>query len=229
MKTLSVKEVAGALGMTPRGVVQRLNKGQLKGTRKPNQFGVQEWSVYATKEIVQALEIKKNGGQYVAPGQVNFSPEEAEAIEAEEISCGESEEPDEPTSWREIELERLELMAEKLVKPLTERLEAQAVELREQEKEIEEQRRQLRLLPDLQKRAEEERKAAEIKALEVEALHKQIAALDEQRRAAETEAERFKAEKEVESSAIKDQLACLTNKLEKLEKPWWKKWFSTGE
>jgi hypothetical protein len=170
MRTLSVKEVAGALGMTPRGVIQRLNKGQLKGTRKSNQFGVQEWAVYATKEIVQALEIKKSGGQYVAPEQSNFAPDEAEAIEAEEISYGEGENPDGPTNWREIELERLELMAEKLVKPLTERLEAQAVELREREKEIEEQRRQLRLLPDVQKQAEEERKAAEIKALEVAAL-----------------------------------------------------------
>jgi hypothetical protein len=95
----------------------------------------------------------------------------------------------------------------------------------------------------VQKQAEEERKAAEIKALEVAALKKQIAALEEaqlkaiedERRTAEEavrqsealskEIERLKSEREAEGRAVQDQLSGLKSKLEKLEQPWWKKIF----
>lgn len=267
MKTLSVREVAAALDMTPRGVIQRLNKGQLKGTRRTNQFGTQEWLVYANKEIMQAIERKRGAtGNDSAPSdQFNFSPDDNTTVEAEEIY--DEAEDDSPVSWRQTEIERLEMMAEKLVKPLAERIEAQAVALREQEKVIEDQNRQLRLLPDFQKQAEDERKAAELRALEVEALKKQISALEEvgqeseskltalekerriaeeaqskvqelertmtelraadeaNRQNAEAELQRIKAEKEEEARTVQEQLSHLTNKLEELQKPWWKKWF----
>jgi uncharacterized coiled-coil protein SlyX len=53
----------------------------------------------------------------------------------------------------------------------------QAAVLADQEKAIEEQKRQLRLLPDLEKQAEERRKEAETKELEAIALAKQIEAM----------------------------------------------------
>jgi DNA repair exonuclease SbcCD ATPase subunit len=56
----------------------------------------------------------------------------------------------------------------------------QATVLADQEKAIEEQKRQLRLLPDLQKQAEERRKEAETKELEAIALAKQIDAMKAQ-------------------------------------------------
>jgi len=197
MKTISVKEAAGALGVSPRAIQYKLQNGDLKGTRAKNQYGVAEWRVWPNKEIAEKLSLKAGDKAEPASEAISFSPSEAETVEAEEVSFEGSEEDfDEPTNWRQVEMERLELMAEKLVKPLAERIEAQAVALHEQEKVIEDQTRQLRLLPDLQKQAEGERKAADLRALENEALKKQIAAL--------------------------------TNKLEKLEQPWWKKWFSTG-
>ena len=221
MKTLSVREVAAALEMTPRGVIQRLNKGQLKGLRKTNQFGVKEWLVYANKDIMQALERK---GLTASDEDINFAPDDTETLEAEEL-YDDSEDASGPTSWRQAEIERLEIMAEKLVKPLAERIEIQAKALGEQERIIEDQRRQLLLLPDLQKQAEEERKAAELRALEVEALNKQIAALQleqkeaqeakdkiseleqalaENHRKSEEEIERLKTEKDAHAKAIEE-------------------------
>ncbi|MCC7527546.1 MAG: hypothetical protein IT342_03420 [Candidatus Melainabacteria bacterium] len=228
MKTLSVREVAAALDMTPRGVIQRLNKGQLKGTRRTNQFGTQEWLVYANKEIMQAIERKRGAtGNDSAPSdQFNFSPDDSTTVEAEEIY--DEAEDDSPVSWRQTEIERLEMMAEKLVKPLAERIEAQAVALREQEKVIEDQNRQLRLLPDFQKQAEderkaaaEERKAAQMEALEKEALKKQVAALEEERQSKEAKLEK------VES--LETQVASLNEQLQKLQRPWWQKLFAAPE
>lgn len=217
MKTLSVREVAAALDMTPRGVIQRLNKGQLKGTRRTNQFGTQEWLVYANREIMQAVERKRGAtGNETAPrDEFNFSPDDAATVEAEEIY--DESEDDSPVSWRQTEIERLEMMAEKLVKPLAERIEAQAVALREQEKVIEDQNRQLRLLPDFQKQAEDERKAAELRALEVEALNKQIAAMEEEKTQLEAKAS--------EANVLAQDLQMLKSKVDELQKPWWKKWF----
>ncbi|MBX9571399.1 MAG: hypothetical protein K2X77_21060 [Candidatus Obscuribacterales bacterium] len=183
MKTISVKEAAEALGVSPRAVQYKLQNGDLKGTRTKNQYGVAEWRVWPTKEIAEALSVKR--GEIRDP--INFAPNE-ETFEAEEISYNAFDDtaPGEPANWRQIEMERLELLAEKLVKPLTERLEAQAIALREQEKIIDDQSRQLRLLPDLQKQAEnerkaaeEERQAAELRELEAEALRKQISAIQE--------------------------------------------------
>lgn len=218
MKTISVKEAAVALGVSPRAIQYKLQNGDLKGTRTKNQYGVAEWRVWPTKEIADAL-TQKQGGKAVGEGDsINFSPNETETIEAEEVSYKEAaEEMDEPSNWQQVEMERLQLMAEMLVKPLAERVEAQAVALREQEQLIEDQKRQLLLLPDLQKHAEEERKAAELRALENEALKKQIAALEEQGQIKESRLEK------VESLEL--QLATLNEQLQKLQQPWWKKMF----
>jgi|GEM_PF-331441 len=183
-KTFTVKEVAVALGITPRGVIQRLNRNQLKGTRKTNQFGTPEWQVYATREISQAIESLKSDPS--APAQQSFAPDATDnyedAIDAEDVDVDEA---FEQADWIDVERKRMELMAEALVKPLTEQLVLQAAALREKELQLEDKDRQLRLLPDLQKRAEDERKVAEVerkaaeeRALEVIALKKQVSALE---------------------------------------------------
>lgn len=183
-KTFTVKEVAVALGITPRGVVQRLNRNQLKGTRKTNQFGTPEWQVYATREISQAIESLKSDPSALA--QQSFAPDAndnyEDAIDVEDVDV---EEAFEQSDWIDVERKRMELMAEALVKPLTEQLVFQAAALREKELQLEDKDRQLRLLPDLQKRAEDERKVAEVerkaaeeRALEVIALKKQVSALE---------------------------------------------------
>jgi len=219
VKTISVKEAAEALGVSPRAVQYKLQNGDLKGTRTKNQYGVDEWRVWPNKQISEALSQKQGGKSEGSADAINFSPNESETVEAEEVTLNEGEEVfDEPSTWRQVEMERLELMAEKLVKPLAERLEAQAVALREQENIIEDQKRQLRLLPDLQKQAETERKEAELRALEVEALNKQIAAIESEKQQLAAKAD--------EATALAADLQMLKSKVEELQKPWWKKWFS---
>lgn len=55
MKTLSVKQVADVLGVSSRAILKRLTNGQLKGTRRTNKYGVEEWWIYPNKEITEAL------------------------------------------------------------------------------------------------------------------------------------------------------------------------------
>lgn len=116
--------------------------------------------------------------------------------------------------------------------------------------ELADKDRQLKLLPDLEKKAEEERKAAELRALEAAALQKQIEAMQaekeealnaqqkveelerqmEQLRAEEAEKlEHLKSEKEAHETAIQKQLAAVTEELEQLRKPWWKKLFGAAD
>lgn len=229
MKTISVKEAAEALGVSPRAVQYKLQNGDLKGTRTKNQYGVAEWRVWPNKEISEALSQKQGVKSEGSGDAINFAPNESETVEAEEVTFNEGEEVlDEPANWRQVEIERLELMAEKLVKPLTERIEAQAVALREQENIIEDQKRQLRLLPDLQKQAEKERelaekerKAAELRALEIEALSRQITAMEEEKRSLE--------EKANQANILAQDMETLKATVEKLQAPWWKKWFLPQE
>jgi len=93
-------------------------------------------------------------------------------------------------------------------------------------RELEEKDRQLRLLPDLEKRAEverklaeEERRGAELRALEIEALNKQISAMTDERVALEAKA--------AEASELASDLKALKATVEELKKPWWKKWLSS--
>ncbi|MBK8225318.1 MAG: hypothetical protein IPK73_30255 [Candidatus Obscuribacter sp.] len=231
MKTISVKQAAAALGLSPRAIQYKLQNGDLKGTRSKNQYGKSEWRVWPTKDIIEALQ-KTEGGPSGGESQrgLNFEVSDSEAIDAEEVSFNEEEELSlEPGNWRQVEMERLELMAEKLVKPLAERIENQALALREQERIIEDQRRQLRLLPDFQKQADEERKAAELKALEVEALNKQVRLLEQEKsKTAEelawtAEEKRRLEEKANEAIALANDLASLRETVEKLQAPWWKR------
>lgn len=219
MKTISVKEAAEALGVSPRAVQYKLQNGDLKGTRTKNQYGVDEWRVWPNKQISEALSQKQGGKSEGSADAINFSPNENETVEAEEVAYNDGEEVfDEPSNWRQVEMERLELMAEKLVKPLAERVEAQAIALREQENIIEDQKRQLRLLPDLQKQAETERKAAEMGSLENEALKKQISAMEEEKQALEAKAN--------EATVLAQDLQALKSTVAELQKPWWKRWFA---
>ncbi len=114
------------------------------------------------------------------------------------------------------------------MRPLVEEVKAQTLAIAESDRIIEEQSRQLRLLPDFQRqaeeepqRAEEQRKAAELRALEIEALNKQVAAIEEQKREL--------ADKADQASVLISDLETLKAKVDELQKPWWKKWFLPQE
>jgi hypothetical protein len=219
-RTISVKEAAVALGITPRAVTYRLEKGSLKGTLNKNEFGVPEWRIYPNKEILSGL----NSQADVANSPINFEP--TDVVEAESVDS-----PEEPAAPQENEARfsnEFQAIVEQCVRPLVEEVKAQALALAEKDRIIEEQNRQLRLLPDYQRqaeeerqRAEEERKEAELRALEIEALNKQVAAIEEQKRELEDKAN--------QASVLVTDLESLKAKVEELQKPWWKKWFYPQE
>ncbi len=219
-RTISVKEAAAALGITPRAVTYRLEKQQLKGTLSKNEFGVPEWRIYPNKEILAGL----NNQTDVANSPINFEP--TDVVEAESVDS-----PEDSTAGPENEQRfsnEFQAIVEQCVRPLVDEVKAQALALAEKDRIIEEQSRQLRLLPDFQRqaeeerqRAEEERKAAELRALEIEALNKQVAAIEEQKRELE--------EKANQANVLVSDLETLKATVEKLQTPWWKKWFLPQE
>lgn len=222
-RTISVKEAAAALGITPRAVTYRLDKGQLKGTLTKNEAtGVPEWRIFPNKEILAGINAAKINSTETS-SQMNFDPDdvvEAESVVDQDHNSAPVQEPRFANEFQSI--------VEQCVRPLVEEVKAQALALAEKDRIIEEQKIQLRLLPDFQRRAEEERehaererKEAELKALEVEALNKQITAMETQKLELE--------EKANQALLLAADLQSLRAKVDQLEKPWWKKWFEPQE
>lgn len=238
MKTISVKDAAQALGITPRAVIYRIQNGDLNGHQTPNPYGVNEWRIYPTKEITQKLKL----GNDSASQEIDFAPQE-ETVDAEAISEEAPSEAPQYQAWVEAERQHVRIIAEEMMKPLLETI-------RHQERLLEDQGRQLKLLPDFEKQAEDERKAAQLKALEAEALRKQIEALqaeqeeaekakeqvallelslEEAQHQAEAELQKLKEEKESQLKEVEEQLKALAQTVQDLKRPWWKKWFSASE
>jgi excisionase family DNA binding protein len=247
VKNISVKEAAEALGVTPRTIQYKLQNGDLKGTRSRNQFGKDEWRIYPNKLIADAI-AQKSG---TSTEMTDFAPLQDDIVDAEDVTGEEFNEP--APDWRQMEMQRLEMMAEKFVKPLADRIESQAIFIREQEQIIAEQKRSLLLLPDLKKKAEEEaeraeaeRKTAELNKLESVALQTQIQALKEEQKQSEEakdkvteleraleeskaeaqlEIERVRQEKDAQAAAVQQQLEAMNATIQELKRPWWKKMF----
>jgi hypothetical protein len=181
LKTVTVREAAQALGITKRAVMYRLADKKLNGRRVTNDSGQVEWRIYPTKEIAEKL------GQISAePSQPEASSVNDDFFDAETIDL-ETSEVEETFSPDIIdERARMKTLADELVRPILERLDHQTRLLIEKEKEIDDLK--IKLLPDLQKIADEERKAAEqerktaeLKELEILALKQQIAAMEEEK------------------------------------------------
>jgi hypothetical protein len=240
MKTLSVKQVSEVLGVSTRAILKRLDKKQLKGTRRLNKFGVEEWWIYPTAEIKAALE--KAGRIDVLGPTENYSNADIIDVESELTAPDDDEafgEPTSPGGWTEEARSATEDVAEGVWNNIISRFLGELKErdqlIGEMRSELAEKDRQLKLLPDFQKQAEEERKAAELKELEAEALRKQIAALqdtkvqeEEARRVLEAENENLKQKAELASLSL-EKLQSLERVVQDLQKPkpsWWKKWFA---
>jgi hypothetical protein len=262
LKTISVRDAATALGITNRAVLYRREKGQLKGQLIKNDHGVPEYRIYPNKEIIEGL--KRIGSPLI----VNEAIQEADIVEAQTVFApgddiqdmgvepedAESSFTAKPGDWTEPTRATAGGVAEELwsnlINRFLEKLEEKDQLIGVMRTELADKDRQLKLLPDLEKKAEEERKAAELRALEAGALQKQIDAMQaekeealnaqqkveelerqmEQLRAEEYEKlEHLKAEKEAHESAIQKQLAAVTEELQQLRKPWWQKWFSSQD
>lgn len=261
---LSVKEAAEALRIDERSVRERLANGTLKGEKK--QVGLRDkWFVYASA-ISSAL--AKQDGNFIGnsvtvqdarPNSVEattvFVAEEQETIDAtygdmDDVTTPQSTATHSRGDWRPENKANLESLVETFMKPLVDKVATQeralieqAALVAQQEKVIEEQKIQLRLLPDLQRRAEQEAeaaKAAEAKLHEAAALQRQADLIAEQKakELADKEAKMtalqlqiasFEEENKIlevranEAIKLTESLQALEKKVEELQKPWWKK------
>jgi len=176
---LSVKEAAELLRLDERSVRERLINGQLKGEKK--QIGLRDkWFVY-TGSIEAALSKQQEAfaGDPIAFNDVTVDAEPAEEIDSNEGNTEPSNRSDD-AGWLEANRDKVKALAEEIVKPLMEKIESQAEVIFDQKHQISDQERQLRLLPDLQKQAEQRAQEVELRHVENAALKKQIAALQEQ-------------------------------------------------
>lgn len=204
MRTLTVKEAAQALGVSVRTVQHRLNTGELKGKRTPNQYGVSEWRVWPNKEIMERLSPGKSFDEidFSAPSEEFLGGDSSAVIDAEAIE-GERDNFDGPS---------LRTIVRELTQQFSEQLSREKSVVAQLQRDLEDKERQLKLLPDFQKQAEEERKAAELKELEAEALRKQIEAMnavktesEESQRRAEEEIQLLKVEKEAAAKLLEQE------------------------
>lgn len=230
MRTLTVKEAAQALGVSVRTVQHRLNTGELKGKRTPNQYGVSEWRVWPNKEIMERL----------TPGrsfdEIDFStpPEEFQGGDSSAVIDAEAVETD--RVGNDLAEPSLRMIVRELTQEFSEQLSREKSIVAQLQRDLEDKDRQLKLLPDFEKQAEAERKAAELKELEAEALRKQINALQtkqnneatqkieelervlsESQKKADEEIQRLKLEKEVQAKAIEELRAAEEAKLAEKE------------
>jgi len=265
VKTISVREVAEALEISPRGVLYRREKGQLKGILIKNDRGVDEYRIYPTKEIIEGL--KRINSPLVASEEAieDFDVVDAQTISEEHKIFDSTYGPEDVVersaasrpNWTETSKAAASGMAEELwnnvISRFMEKLEEKDQLIGEMRTELKEKERQLLLLPDLEAQAENERKAAELKELEAEALRKQIEAMqalqteaEESKRRANEAIQQFKADKEAEAKALEEEneqlrkkaeeaanlaadLQSLKSTVEELQKPkpsWWQKLFS---
>jgi DNA repair exonuclease SbcCD ATPase subunit len=187
MKTLSVKQVAEVLGVGTRAIIKRLDKKQLKGTRRVNKYGTEEWWIYPNSEIKAALE--RAGRIDILGPQDTYS--EADVVDAdEELIAPDDDDIDEAPNqtvlnesadWSNEASESTQKMADGVWNNIIGRF---LGELKERDQLIGEMRgeladkdRQLKLLPDFQKEAEIRRQEAEAQELKAIALSKQIQAM----------------------------------------------------
>lgn len=219
---LSVEEAAAALKTTERTVRRMLNAGRLAGSQTEDK-GKMVWRVNATKELLEQLERIELVNEQ--------SPYSADAVTATVTDVFEDfnrEEDDEEGELDTKDNEQKTFTTANPAESFWSFMEDKVlVKLQEKDQtigrlfsELEEKDRQLKLLPDLEKQAEEKRKEAELRALEIEALNKQIAAMEEEKRTLE--------EKANQAIALTTDMEFLKTKVEELEKPWWKKWLSSG-
>lgn len=223
MRTITVKEAAAALGITPRAVSYRLEKGQLKGTLSKNETtGVPEWRIYPNKEILSGLSQATTRDT----SQMDFEPNDV--IDAESVDYS----ADSKTTQQSAGQPGADFQSivEQCVRPLVEEVKAQTLALAEKDRIIAEKDAQLKLLPDFEaQRAkllneiEAERKAAEIqfaKAKEKEQEAQQLAAEND-----------YLKQKAEEAALSLEKLQLLEKQIQDLQKPkpsWWQKWFTPG-
>ncbi len=222
MKTIPVKEVAEALGISARGVLYRREKGHLKGVLVKNDRGVDEYRIYPTKEIIEGL--RKLGSSLVASNEAmadfevvdqTVVPEEDKVLDS---TYGEDDIVDATPITPRKELSEdnknaanavVDQLWNGIIERFTEKLAEKDQLIGEMRADIADKDRRLLLLPDheaIKRKAEEEaNKIADIERDKAEAARKKA---EEERLRAEQERKNAEA-KELESEALKKQIIAL--------------------
>ena len=252
MKTISVKEAAKYLGITPRAVTYRLERGQLKGHMSTNEFGSPEWRIYPNSEIVDAMQRQYRADVLEQDSHATADAQESIDVETEDESVKQQTE----SPWVETKSKASEMadefwrqMEEKFLRTMAEQNQLIGA-LRQ---ELTEKEQQLKLLPDLQSKAEADRRTAQAKATEVRDLEGKVSVLEElmvnvqkkldehrvkalelqeEKRRVESEKEtineeltRLQQEKEERERLLEAQLSQVQKHVDVLRRPWWKKFF----
>ena len=173
----SVEEVSEVLGTTERTIRRMLNDGRLAGSQKMEK-GKLVWRVHATKELDEKIE-EFNKLLNAATETIDVEAS-ASAVDAEDTVVTED-----LNNFREENTSKAASAVDdfwnQVSQKFLERLELKDQIIGEMTYELEETKRQLKLLPDLRKQAEEDKKLVEVKVHETEALKKQITLLKEER------------------------------------------------
>lgn len=216
---LSVKEAAEKLRLDERSVRERLANGSLKGEKR--KVGLRDkWFVYSGSVEASLAKQGPFEGDPIAFADVVVDTDAVEDIvdAFDSAPADNDEEGASDDRWLERNRDRVQAIAAELLKPLADKIEAQAEVIFEQRRTIADQERQIRLLPDLQKQAEDRAKQLELEHVEKEALKKQLAA--------QLELE------QVEKEALRTQVAELAKEKSQLEsdlaqakKGFWQKLF----
>lgn len=218
MKTIPVKDVAEALGISTRGVLYRREKGQLKGVLVKNDRGVDEYRIYPTKEIIEGLRRINSPLVSSAGAMEGFDVVDAQTVSDDEpafdstygsedaVSTGGDKRP----AWTESNRAAVSGVAEELwnnvISRFVEKLEEKDQLIGKMQVEIKEKERQLLLLPDLEAEAKKVKEEAEKRA-RAEYVRAEV----ESRRAEE---ERQRSElKALEVESLKKQVSLLQEKI----------------
>jgi hypothetical protein len=256
-RLLTLREAADALGMDEKSVQAELVAGQLKGEKK-SAWLQDKWFVYKG-EVDERLSKKESESKpnSKAAGKQLPSADQAISVDLKALmgpkrglaASKSSDGEDEVRLWLATERERLKLIVEQVMQPLVEKIATQAQLLAEKDRIIDEQAKQLKLLPDLvekqalearaQKEAEmselkvkiaslkeqnEQGEVAKVKVTELESTLKDLKRLEaESKASAEKKYDQLKQEREKQVKEMKDELSLLSAELEFARRPWWKK------
>jgi chromosome segregation ATPase len=170
---VTVADAAAALGIDERTVRDKLSKEEWKGVKRL--VGMKEkWFMYRGEldRQIERLRILRPQERASTEGVDVFESEgnadNAQTVDAQTIEVQSGNRTSEQISMA------LDEVLSKLTEQFSKQLYAEKEVIFTLKKELEDKDRQLRLLPDVQKQAEDARKLAELKHVETEALKKQI-------------------------------------------------------
>lgn len=206
---LFLQEVAELSGLSEKTVRRHIKKGTFKA--KKGKAANARIQVLITPEILASIskesaaeELEEDGGLE----SIDFEEVSVEEVSEETGNNDVTDFSPNPTEKVQADMEVFKGIINEMMAPLVKRVEEQARTLHEQERVIQDQKIQLRLLPDIQAREESERKARELAELEKQALVKQIEALKTA---------------EMELKATAEKAAELEKQLAIAKRPWWQK------